>query len=102
MPVAGAVHQRQGRPEPDPAQASRLLSEHRKRAKDVPWQADYRQHRPMVERSIAWLVGIRNRKVRYRGVSKNNDWLHNRSAALNLRRLLNLGLTRHDGAWKVG
>jgi len=79
-----------------------LLSEHRKRAKDPAWQADYRQHRPMVERSIAWLVGNRNRKVRYRGVSKNNAWLHNRSAALNLRRLLNLGLIRHDGAWAVG
>jgi len=26
-----------------------LLSEHRKRAKDPAWQADYRQHRPMVE-----------------------------------------------------
>ena len=79
-----------------------LLRDHRKRAKDPAWQADYRQHRPMVERSIAWLVGNRNRKLRYRGVSKNNAWLHNRSAALNLRRLLNLGLTRHDGAWAVG
>jgi len=53
----------------------------------------------MVERSIAWLVAGRNRRVRYRGVRKNNAWLHTRSAALNLRRLLNLGLTRTDGAW---
>ncbi len=78
-----------------------LLREHRHRAKDPAWQTDYRQHRPMVERSIAWLVAGGNRKVRYRGVTKNNDWLHNRSAALNLRRLLNLGLTRTDGAWAV-
>lgn len=78
-----------------------LLSEHRKRAKDPAWQADYRQHRPMVERSIAWLVAAGNRKVRYRGVTKNNAWLHTRSAALNLRRLLNFGLTRTDGAWAV-
>jgi len=55
----------------------------------------------MVERSIGWLVAGGNRKVRYRGVTKNNAWLHTRSAALNLRRLLNLGLTRTDGAWAV-
>lgn len=78
-----------------------LLREHRQRAKDPAWQADYRQHRPMVERSIAWLVAGRNRKVRYRGVRKNNAWLHTRSAALNLRRLLNLGLTRTGGAWAL-
>jgi len=30
---------------------------------------------------------------------KNNAWLHTRTAALNLRRLLNLGLARRDGAW---
>ena len=78
-----------------------LLARHRKRAKDPVWQADYRQYRPMVERSIAWLVAGGNRKVRYRGVTKNNAWLHNRTAALNLRQLLNLGLTRHDGAWAL-
>jgi IS5 family transposase len=78
-----------------------LLREHRKRAQDPAWQADYRQHRPMVERSIAWLVAGGNRKVRYRGVTKNNAWLHNRTAALNLRQLLNLGLIRHDGVWAL-
>ena len=76
-----------------------LQREHRRRAQDPDWQADYRQHRPMVERSIAWLVAGGNRKVRYRGVDKNNAWLHTRIAALNLRRLLNLGLTRRDGTW---
>ncbi len=78
-----------------------LLRDHRKRAKDPAWQAAYRQHRPMVERSIAWLVAGGNRKVRYRGVTKNNAWLHNRTAALNLRRLLNLGLIRQHGAWAL-
>jgi IS5 family transposase len=72
---------------------------HRQRAKDPQWQATYRQHRPMVERSIAWLVAGGNRKVRYRGIVKNNAWLHTRTAALNLRRLLVLGLTRHQGSW---
>jgi hypothetical protein len=61
----------------------------------------YRRHRPMVERSIAWLVGARGRcrRVPYRGVATNNWWLHTRAAALNLRRLLNLGLTTERGAW---
>jgi IS5 family transposase len=52
----------------------------------------------MVERSIAWLTRG-NRKVRYRGVSKNNAWLHHRIAALNLRRLLVLGLAHCDSVW---
>jgi hypothetical protein len=78
-----------------------LQREHRRRAQDPDWQADYRQHRPMVERSIAWLVAGGNRKVRYRGVEKNNAWLHTRTAALNLRKLINLGLTRHEGGWAL-
>jgi IS5 family transposase len=78
-----------------------LQRKHRQRAKDPQWQATYRQHRPMVERSIAWLVAGGNRKVRYRGIDRNNAWLHTRTAALNLRRLLNLGLVRHDGAWAL-
>ena len=78
-----------------------LQRAHRQRAKAPQWQQTYRQHRPMVERSIAWLVAGGNRKVRYRGVVKNNAWLHTRTAALNLRRLIKLSLTRHDGAWAL-
>jgi Transposase DDE domain len=75
-----------------------LMREHRKRAADEDFQAVYRQHRPMVERSIAWLTrGAR--RVPYRGIEKNNNWLHHRVAALNLRRLLALGLTVEDGTW---
>ncbi len=61
----------------------------------------YRQHRPMVERSISWLIGPhgRCRKLRYRGVKANDLWLHLRMAGLNLRRLLTLGLSRRAGAW---
>ena len=73
--------------------------EHRGRAQDLTWQADYRQHRPMVERTIAWLTARGNRKLRYRGTAKNNAWLHHRTAALNLRRLLALGLQEQHGAW---
>jgi Transposase DDE domain len=52
----------------------------------------------MVERTIAWLTRG-NRRLRYRGVAKNDAWLHLRVAAINLRRLLNLGLTGTDGQW---
>jgi hypothetical protein len=64
-------------------------------------QAHYRQHRPMVERAIAWLVANGNRRVPYRGVERNHQWLAHRAAALNLRRLLNLGLTRLDNTWTL-
>ncbi len=55
----------------------------------------------MVERSIAWIVAGRNRRLRFRGTAANDLWLHHRVAALNLRRMLNLGLSRTDGAWTV-
>jgi hypothetical protein len=77
-----------------------LQREHRQRAADPGFQATYRTHRPMVERSIAWLVRG-NRRVPYRGVAKNNAWAHHRVAALNLRRLLTLGLTQRNGAWQL-
>jgi IS5 family transposase len=58
---------------------------------------DYRQHRPMVERTIAWLVANGHRRVRYRGVERNRIGLSVRAAAINLRRLINLGLTWQNG-----
>ena len=60
----------------------------------------YRTHRPMTERSIAWLVAKGNRRLRYRGIERNDAWLQVRVAALNLRRLLALGLSFEDG-WKI-
>ena len=60
--------------------------------------ATYRRHRPMAERSIAWLVQKGNRRLRYRGIERNDAWLQVRVAALNLRRLLALGLV-FDGGW---
>jgi IS5 family transposase len=75
-----------------------LQREHRARATDHGFQTAYRTHRPMVERSIAWLTRG-NRRVPYRGIEKNNNWLHHRVAALNLRRLLALGLTVQNGTW---
>lgn len=78
-----------------------LQRAHRRRAEHPQWQAEYRQHRPMAERSIAWLTARGNRRLRYRGVAKNNHWLHHRTAALNLRRLLTLGLDHQQGTWTL-
>lgn len=79
-----------------------LLAAARRAAADPAWQAEYRRWRPPVERAIAWLVSGGNRRVPYRGITKNNTWLHHRAAALNLRRLVNLGLTRtSDGTWAL-
>ena len=60
---------------------------------------DYRQHRPMVERSIAWLVDKGHRRVRYRGIERNRHGLATRVAAINLRRLVNLGLDHNGTTW---
>lgn len=68
---------------------------------DAVVNAHYRQHRPMVERTIAWLVARGNRRLRYRGVERNHQWLVHRVAALNLRRLVNLGLCCDAGGWVV-
>jgi hypothetical protein len=78
-----------------------LQRTHRQRAHDPEFQAVYRQHRPMVEHSIAWLVAAANRRLRFRGTTLNDLWLHHRVAALNLHRLLTLGLTRTAGAWAI-
>jgi hypothetical protein len=78
-----------------------LQRAHRARATDPQFQAVYRQHRPMVERSISWLVAGGNRRLRFLGTQRNDLWLHHRVAALNLRRLLALGLLRSGGSWTV-
>ena len=76
-----------------------LLRSARRQSETADFQQIYRQHRPMVERSIAWLVRGGNRKVRYRGIAKNDQWLHHRLAGINLRRMLALGLAHHNGTW---
>jgi Transposase DDE domain/Transposase domain (DUF772) len=61
----------------------------------------YHQHRPMVERTIAWLVARGHRKVRYRGITRNRIGFAHRCAAVNLRRLLNLGLHHNGNNWAI-
>ena len=68
--------------------------ERRGRARGVPPLA------PMVERSIAWVVTHGKRRVSFRGVERNQLGLSHRVAALNLRRLVNLGLI-HDRGWQL-
>ena len=55
----------------------------------------------MVERSIAWLVANGHRRVRYRGVERNRIALSLRSAAINLRRLINLGIAHGPHGWEL-
>ena len=64
---------------------------------------DYARHRPDIERVISQIAsrGGRRLKLRYRATAPNNAWLKRRTAALNLRNLINAGLARHDGTWAL-
>jgi IS5 family transposase len=64
---------------------------------------DYRKYRPNVERVISQVAsrGGRRLKLRYRGTARNNAWLKNRTAALNLRNLISRGLDRENAAWAL-
>ena len=64
---------------------------------------NYRKHRPNVERVISQIAsrGGRRLKLRYRGTARNNAWLKNRTAALNLRNLISRGLAFDNGAWML-
>ena len=80
----------------------RLLSAARRQVTTTEFQDEYRQYRPMVERTLAWLVRGTCRKVRYRGIKRNQLWWAHRCAAVNLTRLVNLGLTTTpQGAWTI-
>ncbi|WP_413229132.1 transposase [Actinomadura citrea] len=102
VPPVRAVHQRQDRriltirPHYDLQAAARLQT-----AGDPDRQTDYRRWRPPVERAVAWLVHHGNRRLRHRGTIKADAWLHTRAAALNLRRLINLELTRTNHTWHL-
>jgi IS5 family transposase len=73
----------------------------RQRAQDPAFVDSYRRWRPPVERSIAWLVARGHRRVRYRGVARNRIGLATRAAAINLRRLINLGLGHGPNGWEI-
>ncbi len=64
---------------------------------------DYARYRPNVERVISQIAsrGGRRLKLRYLGTDKNNAWLKNRTAALNLRNLIRRGLHHRNGSWAL-
>jgi hypothetical protein len=76
-----------------------LLAAGRAQARTPEFAAAY-SHRSLVERSLAWVVKDGHRRCRYRGIKRNRLWLSLRVAAVNLVRLLGLGLYYDDG-WKV-
>jgi hypothetical protein len=59
--------------------------------------------RAVIERVISWTAVQNGRRVklRYLGDRKNDAWLQHRCAAINLRTLVNAGLTRSSGAWAI-
>jgi hypothetical protein len=54
---------------------------------------------PADGRAIDRVADPRQPQAPIRGVANNDVWLHHRIAALNLRRILALGLTRRNGVW---
>ena len=79
-----------------------LLRAAREQARTPEFKQDY-PTRSSIERIIAWVATQRGRRVklRYHGVDKNHAWLRTRAAAINLRTLVNAGLTHQDGAWAL-
>jgi len=92
LPDASPLHSITQRSHPAIHTHHDLLVAARAHALTDEFKIPYRQHRPMVERSIAWLVRKGARKVRYRGIARNQIGLAHRCAAINLKRLINLGL----------
>ena len=79
-----------------------LLRAARAQARTPEFTAAY-PTRASVERTVAHVATQNGRRVklRHRGVTKNNAWLHTRTAALNLRTLIRRGLTRSAGTWRL-
>ena len=75
----------------------------RARQRDPAWRADYRAHRPTVERKLALLLRRRHggRRARVRGLVRvGQDW-RLLAAAVNLARLAALGVRSRPGGWAV-
>jgi hypothetical protein len=77
-----------------------LLRAARAQARTPQFRQDY-PTRSAIERTIAWTATQNGHRIRLRyiGTARNNAWLHNRCAGLNLRTLINAGLARSGGAW---
>jgi hypothetical protein len=68
-----------------------LLAEARTQSMTIEFQHEYRTYRPMIERSIAWLVRGQARRLRYIGTERNQIWLWARVEHPPLSRTLRLG-----------
>ena len=91
LPTAATLHHQQSRAHPAPARHETLLRAARRQAETGEFQTIYKHHRPMVERTIAWLVR-RSRQVRLpRSRQERPLAAPPRRPALNLRRLISLG-----------
>jgi hypothetical protein len=80
-----------------------LLTRARQRQRDPAWRADYRAHRPTVERKLAHLLRRRHggRRARVRGLLRvGQDW-RLLAAAVNLARLAVLGVHSQPGGWAL-
>ncbi len=80
-----------------------MLQAARRRQQDPAWRADYRAHRPTVERKLAHLLRRRHggRRARVRGLVRvAQDW-RLLAAAVNLARLAVLGPGSRPGGWAV-
>ena len=97
MPIAGAVHDQCARTRDRVHKHHRLLATARRQADTDAFVETYGQHRPMVERTLAWFVRNEHRKVRYRGIERNRIAVSQRAAAINLQRLTTLGLAYNNG-----
>jgi hypothetical protein len=79
-------------PDPQLSPGDHELVESRRAWREGDFADDYRRFRPMLERSIAWLVANEHRPVRFRGVERKQLGLSMRIAAVKLRRMVKLGL----------
>jgi len=79
-----------------------LLRAARRQAETPEFRQVYRQFRPMVERSIAWIVRKGPSPCCLSGIDRNRIWLGHRIAAVNLTALLNPGLRAGPDGWAVG
>jgi Transposase DDE domain/Transposase domain (DUF772) len=80
-----------------------LLTRARQRQRDPAWRADYRAHRPKVERKLAHLLRRRHggRRARVRGLLRvGQDW-QLLAAAVNLARLAVPGLHSQPDRWAL-
>ncbi|MHB1511054.1 MAG: transposase [Acidimicrobiales bacterium] len=75
------------------------LVEARRAWRDDKLRASYRTHRPMVERSISWLVAKGNRRLRYPASSATGPGHIDASQRLTFASWSCSGLTRRDDNW---